>query len=141
MKKALATILAFVYLTATTGATINLHYCMDKLVAWGAGEEKEGQKSCPHCNMTKSGKEKHCGKQNKGCCKDEHKQLKIEKDQKAANSGFDVSKPFIQLSSPVPSPAFFAGYIFSASVEYPLTHAPPRSGNVSMIVRNCVYRI
>ena len=34
MKKLLITILALVYLTVSSGATVNLHYCMGKLMSW-----------------------------------------------------------------------------------------------------------
>ncbi len=34
MKKVLTTILAFVYLSTSMGATIHLHYCMGKLASW-----------------------------------------------------------------------------------------------------------
>src|SRR5258705_11087377 len=141
MKKFLATILAVIYLSTSMGATVHLHYCMDKLVAWGFGEKGMNKKSCPYCGMTKAtNTDKHCGKESKGCCKDEQKQVKIEKDQKVSEPGFVFNKLFIQSSSHA-SIKINCIYIFSPSLEYPLTHAPPQTRNVSLFVRNCIFRI
>src|SRR5882724_8707940 len=95
MKKFLVTILALVYLTSSVGATLHLHYCMDKLVAWGLGHEKSDKKSCPNCRMSQSTTDKHCVKESKGCCKDTQKQVKLENDQKLT----EVSNYFAQTST------------------------------------------
>ena len=141
MKKLLIAILAVVYLASSIGATIHLHYCMDKLVAWSLGNEKTSNIACPFCGMAKTTSDKHCGKQVKGCCKDEQKQIKVDKDQKAPNDiGFSYAKPFLQIANhtsfEIPSLA-----IISPTLEYPTSHAPPRAGNVPLFIRNSVFRI
>lgn len=53
MKKLVAIAFLLVYFTATTGATITMHYCMGELRSgklWHAGEKKE---VCPTCGMEK----------------------------------------------------------------------------------------
>jgi hypothetical protein len=141
MKKFLATILAVIYLSTSMGATLHLHYCMDKLVAWSFGKEETNKKSCPYCGMAKAtNTDKHCGKEIKGCCKDEQKQLKIEKDQKVSETGFDFNKPIFQ-STIHSALEINTVYVLSPFLEYPLTHAPPRTQNVSLFVLNCVFRI
>ena len=140
MKKLLVTILALVYLTASVGATVHLHYCMDKLVSWGFAHEKSDKNSCPYCGMNKTAGDKHCSQESKGCCKDEQKQIKGEKDQKISENGFDVSKLAIQ-SVTHSSLTVDNVNVFTTSIEYPLTHAPPRSKTISLFVRNCVFRI
>ncbi len=63
MKKVLTTILAFVYLSTSMGATIHLHYCMGKLASWGLIDHES--KNCTKCGMVKktSGSHRH-GSQN-----------------------------------------------------------------------------
>lgn len=140
MKKFLVTILALVYLTASVGATVNMHYCMDKLVAWGLGQEKPGKKSCPYCGMAKTSQDKHCGKESKGCCKDEQKIVKLENDQKISDASFQFSQVPFESISPVFSDYSFE-YVSSLTEEYPLSHAPPRTQNVALFVLNCDFRI
>ena len=84
MKKALALILAFLYAGSSTGATFHMHYCMGKLVevALWHGEVKP-------CNQCSTGHSKACAKK---CCRDEHKTVKLEKDQKAAEHAFHFNQ-------------------------------------------------
>src|SRR5450432_3882623 len=86
MKKVLATILAFVYLSSSMGATIHLHYCMGKLASWGLIDHES--KSCAQCGMTKRSPASQCMAAKMNCCKDEHKQIKTDKDQKLSPSEF-----------------------------------------------------
>jgi len=140
MKKVFAAILAFIYLSASMGATVHLHYCMNKLVAWSFVKEKINRKSCSYCGMAKTTPDNHCRKQTKGCCKDEQKQIKIAKDHKAVNASFNFVKPLLQITdnSSFASSSFI---VPSPTLEYPNTHAPPRAGNISLFLRNGVFRI
>ena len=56
------------YSASTIGATINMHYCMNKFASW---------------SLTNIKKEKcaNCGMKNTGCCKDEKKEIKLTLDQ------------------------------------------------------------
>lgn len=51
MKKFLVAILALLYLTTSTGATVHMHYCMGKLIDWGFTHSKKD--SCENCGMSK----------------------------------------------------------------------------------------
>ena len=130
MKKVLVTILAFTYLAVSSGATIHLHYCMGKLVGWDLGEHNK--KQCTNCGMEK--------KDRKGCCRDEHKTLQIEKDQKATEAAFQ----FIA-QSPAVLTITYAGlppvYIPSIAMGNAATHAPPPLSGVPVFLRNCNFRI
>ncbi|MBS0425003.1 MAG: hypothetical protein JST09_18895 [Bacteroidetes bacterium] len=141
MKKFLVTILALVYLTTSIGATVHFHFCMDKLVAWGLGSGKSKSKACPYCGMVKTSADKHCGKQSKGCCHDEHKQVKVEKDQKVVDAGFKLERPLLVIADHTLPGELSSIAVFSPSIEYPLTHAPPRTDKAPLFVRNCVFRI
>ena len=140
MKKFIAAILAIIYLSTSMGATIHLHYCMDKLVSWSLRPEAANKKSCPFCGMPKTTPDKHCGKQAKGCCKDEQKQIKVQKDQKAAEAGFTLAKPLLQTADHLTCelPSFI---LTTPTLEYPTSHAPPRAENISLFIRNCNFRI
>ena len=140
MKKLLVLILAFTYLTTSIGATVHFHYCMDKLVAWGLGHSQTKVNACPYCGMDRTDADKHCGKQSKGCCHDEQKQVKIEKDQKTADLAFDLAKPFLQIAEHSIF-EFSTITVDSPTLEYPTSHAPPRVGIISLFLRNCVFRI
>ena len=78
MKKVLIAITALVYFTVSTGATVNLHYCMGKLMSWDLSAKADG--NCGTCGMKKQG--------HKGCCNDEQKTFKVDKDQKVSESAF-----------------------------------------------------
>lgn len=70
MKKIAVILLLLVYSTTTFGATVHLHYCMDKLVGWSLWQSKD--EACGKCGM----KEKKGG-----CCKDEHKHFQLKENQ------------------------------------------------------------
>ena len=141
MKKLLATILALIYLSTSVGATLHLHYCMNKLVAWGFEIGQTNNKSCPYCGMVKTTSDKHCFKQSKGCCKDEQKHIKIEKDQKAAAFQYNLSKQIDGLISYSSTIEGSSPYIISPVLQYPTTHAPPSFEKVPVFIRNCIFRI
>ena len=133
MKKFIVAILAVLYLTTSMGTTIHLHYCMGKLVDWSLWYTTGAR--CSKCGMIESHKPA-----DNGCCKDEHKQLKIEKDQKLTESFSQLNKVVTEITS-VAIPIYsFSLPVFSTQV-YPKNNAPPRSCNTSLHIINCVFRI
>lgn len=140
MKKFLVAILAFLYLGTSVGATVHMHYCMDKLVAWGLGKEKNKKQSCTYCGMSKSTSDKHCGKESKGCCKDEQKQVKLDNDQKISEATIYIAQLLVETVTSAFSNYSFE-YVSSLTEKFPVVNAPPRAWNVSLFVRNCVFRI
>lgn len=131
VKKVFAAILALLYFTATTGATVHLHFCMGKLVEETLWHNEAEQ--CSKCGMEKN-------QQKNDCCKDEHKQIKLQNDHYLAVSNFSVFD-ITSLALPVafieiPSPA-----ITSISEGNPRSNAPPRSWDIPIYKRNCVFRI
>ena len=130
MKKLIVSILAALYLSSSIGATVHLHYCMDKLIGWSLKHQKDNR--CSKCGMIKKQK-------GKACCKDEYKQLKLQNDQKAA-----ASYQAVQLNSVALHTTFFElPFINFSSVaeENPLSHGPPLGQNIPLYVRNKVFRI
>ena len=127
MKKILVSIFAVFYLASSVGATVHLHYCMDKFIDWSL--LKSGGDKCDKCGMEKDG----------GCCKDENKFVKNNIDQKIAESSIQLTQ-----MAAVASPAAFiyiSEYHFSSIIqENPFGHAPPRNG-VGIYILNCVFRL
>jgi len=74
MKKLLSVILALLYLSTSVGATIELHYCMGRLIEWSLRHEDNSM--CSNCGMEKN------LELTSGCCKDEYKLVRIDQDQK-----------------------------------------------------------
>ena len=133
MKKILTLILAIFYMSSSTGATFHMHYCMGKLMdveLWHADDNK--------CSKCVAGHTKACAKQ---CCKDEHKTVKLEKDQqKSTESAFH----FMQLPAATASFSWCElpqVHPFSLIAAYPFSNAPPRSHKVPAHILHCTFRI
>lgn len=128
MKKFIVAILAFSYLVTSIGATIHLHYCMDKLVTWTLSGSAEDDK-CENCGM----------KKDDNCCKDEKKVVKNTTDQKTTESPILNLEVFTALISSFVSYEIDSYSSISSGVN--ATHAPPIKGNQEIYLRNCVFRI
>ncbi len=132
MKKFIVAILAILYISSSTGATVYMHYCMGKMANWGIGHNDS--KTCGKCGM-----EKKDSKDN-GCCKDEHKFLKNDSAQKITENNLQ----FLQLLSFAMPDSFIELNINnfpSLSEENPISHSPPLKNAVAVYIRNCVFRI
>jgi hypothetical protein len=130
MKKFLAAILAIVYLTVSSGATINLHYCMGKLMSWDLSAKNKN--TCGTCGMEKAGQ--------KGCCHDEHKQLKAEKDQKISEPVFQFLSINKVVSYPLSVDFALRFSSLQASDDW-CVHAPPVLAAVPVYLSNRNFRI
>jgi hypothetical protein len=128
MKKALVSILAVFYLTSTVGATIHLHYCMDKLIGWSLLKGEGGK--CDKCGMEKDG----------GCCKDEARVIKNSIDQNTAESA--VQSIQVLSNAALLTVTNTSENYFSSLIErHPICHAPPLISAGEIYILNCVFRI
>lgn len=132
MKKFIVTILAFLYITTSTGATIHLHYCMGELAQWGF--EADDSTTCDKCGMAEGDEEKS------NCCKDEHKFFKNNTDQKYAEAGLHLMQ-LLAITLPPSIFNFQANYIFRLTRGTPMNHAPPRGSGIAVYIRNCVFLV
>ncbi len=82
MKKVVVIFLLFIYSATTIGATVHLHFCMDKFVGWDFNLNKE--KKCGRCGMKESTTKK-------GCCKDETKKFKLDTDHQISVTDYYTS--------------------------------------------------
>jgi hypothetical protein len=130
MKKVLVTILAFTYLVVSSGATINLHYCMGKLVNWDFSHQQ--QSKCDVCGMQKA--------DHKGCCNDKHKVFQIDKDQKTV----EFSWQFLPLYTDAVIHHYgdlSAFHATSIAIENPVSHGPPLLSTIPIFLLHCDFRI
>ncbi len=129
MKKTVVILLMIIYGSATMGATVHLHYCMNELVGWSLWHSEKEE--CGRCGM----------KEDKtSCCKDEHKHFKLKADhQKAATAAllnFNLAPAIINTI-----PNFnFQGFVKNTE-RYSTCHAPPDIGKLSLQVLNCTFLI
>ncbi len=138
MKKVLAAILAFVYLSTSMGATIHLHYCMGKLASWGLIDHES--KNCTECGMVKNTSPSRGISEKMDCCRDEHMQIKIDKDQKLFPSEFfkyNYLSPAIALNDN----SVKSTKAVSISEAYPNTNAPPLSDKLPLFILYCNFRL
>jgi hypothetical protein len=130
MKKLITSIFILTYFVTSTGAAVQLHYCMNELVSWDVNGKTKA--NCGECGMEKQG--------HKGCCHDENKLIKIEKDHKVSSASFD----FLQLPAPLHTAMNVKqGFtpVFNIITFYPSAHAPPKAGKVPIYLFNSLFRI
>ena len=132
MRKLIASIIAILYLTASSGASVYAHYCMDKLV--GVNLVQSTTTSCENCGMEKS-----VGKKS-DCCKDQHKLIKLDNDQKANEAAFQLPVLLGQAITITYADNYIVHYPSSVTEEHPNSNSPPLSGR-SITTRHCVFLI
>lgn len=129
MKRFIATILAVIYFTASTGATVNIHYCMGKLQSMDVWQSTVKKKVCSKCGMANK----------RGCCEDKHQVVKLEKKYNIPVTGFSVAKIISYTAH-----SYSTAQILIKSgkvVHYSSSNSPPGTGNSPLFIRNCVFRI
>ncbi|HQS25451.1 MAG: HYC_CC_PP family protein [Bacteroidota bacterium] len=129
MKKIVVILLLLIYGSATMGATIHMHYCMNEFVGWSLWHG-EKEKECGKCGM----KEKKGG-----CCKDEHKQVKLKTEhQKSATAQYIQFLDVPALITPV---ADFSFKVTPTSLAFPVSNAPPKIPRERLYILHCVFLI
>ena len=130
MKKLTVSIFAVFYLAISSGFTVHIHYCMNKVAGWNLFHSDKGK--CGTCGMHKD--------DSKGCCKDEQKVVKFTNDQKLTDNSFTQIQ---QLSLAIITPVITDhDYLTTQSELTELFNLPPPYlRSVPVFVRNCNFRI
>ncbi|RYG39925.1 MAG: hypothetical protein EOO01_28525 [Chitinophagaceae bacterium] len=129
MKKIIVILLCLIYGFTTMGATIHLHYCMNEFVGWDLVHGHK-DKECDKCGMKED---------KSGCCKDEHKQVKLKTEhQKGSLTSFT---PIFHDPGFIPSLADFIPASPIISLSFPVPHAPPPVTPKRILILNCVFLI
>jgi len=129
MKKVLVAILLLTYAFASSGASVDLHYCMGKLI--GLDFDHASKKQCGNCSMPV--------KDSKGCCNSKQVQVKIDKDQQATHNNISISNDFIAVASIYP--VLNNILLGSTTIIYPLIHGPPLISYTPVYLFDCSFRI
>ncbi|WP_147202018.1 HYC_CC_PP family protein [Segetibacter aerophilus] len=125
MKKFFVTILTFIYLVTTTGATLHTHYCMGKVFSVDF-VKKDG---CTKCGMQTS----------EDCCKDELKVIKVNDNHQQAINEISSAPAFAIVEKQYTIAADTLSSTTLASAIY--NNSPPNSSGTSLCVLYCVFRI
>jgi len=131
MKKFFVAMLAILHMGTSTGVTIELHYFMGKLVKWTLGHDYNTL--CSNCGMEK----KHGLA--KGCCKDEYKRVKIDKDQNLTPKDIRLSQAITEIRLTVSGHSILPLLVSAASVTK--INGPPNGSHTPLTILNCVFRI
>ncbi|MDQ6904691.1 MAG: hypothetical protein M3139_16985 [Bacteroidota bacterium] len=130
MKKIIATILLALYFAASSGAVIEMHFCMGKFVAIHLVNANTEKEFCKDCGMEKK----------KGCCENKHHIIKTDKQYDVNNSPVNITAPINILAT------FFISNsntkVFTTSyITFPLSNSPPSITNVPAYIINCTYLV
>ncbi|WP_207513545.1 hypothetical protein [Longitalea luteola] len=125
MKKFLVTILAFVYLTSTFGATLRLDCCLEKLVSIGLGAAVEDDS---------------LQEENKGDCNDDHKKAKLGHEQKRNDAKIRFAK-YVPASLDTNYPDYSFHPVSTLREAYPVNNAPPQKAMIPLFILHCVHRL
>ena len=129
MKKVLIAILLFTYTFAASGASVDLHYCMGKLI--GLDFAYASKNDCSNCGMPLKDK--------KGCCNNKQLQAKVDKDQQAAYNNISFANDHFAIIAHYT--VADAAKINSTTITHHSTHAPPLIQNSPTYLLNCNFRI
>jgi hypothetical protein len=133
MKKFVTAILAMLYLSTASGATVHMHFCMGKLADWSVLMHND-EDTCSNCGMEKS------ASKDNGCCKDEHKFIENDNDQKAVDS-FISNLSVQSIDLPVSFPPLHNVAVVSICETHPVSNAPPRSSGIAVYILNRTFLI
>lgn len=127
MKKLIALILTIVYMTASSGVVLNLHYCMGNLASIRVDNFKD--------NLCKCGMKST----SKGCCHNEVKVVKLTNVHKQAIVNFLVSPPVDVMPSGLSLIDICKS--FETDVNISFAKGPPILNSPPIYLSNCVFRI
>ncbi len=133
MKRMLLTFLAILYLGTSSGFAMHFHYCMDELI--GTSLSKADVENCDSCGMEVD------PAADNGCCKEEFKQLKADKNENVEDFALQIMKTLGTSLPPaiLDIPSFLQ--LATSAGDYPIVNSPPESSTVPVYLLNCVFRI
>lgn len=130
VKKIAAILLVLVYVSATVGATVHLHYCMNEFVGWTLYDDRSDK--CGKCGME--------GKNEEGCCKDEHRHFKLKADHQNTK-GVPFLSSLVTPAVVVPVSDFTCLSSIVFSKEYSNYHPPPDIQKEDLYIFYCFFLI
>ena len=138
MKRFFASVMAFLYLSTSMGATLHLHYCMGKLVGWGLKSHESA--ACAFCGMEKKTDSSTGIFTKKNCCRDDHKEIKTAGDQKLVQTEFQFLKLIPDVSLEY-APTFSSLQFHPEFSTQSVVNGTPKAGKQPVFLLNCNFRI
>jgi hypothetical protein len=126
VKRIAVTILALVYLSTSAGASLDIHYCMGKMVS--AHLAFSPKQYCSKCGMKIAG----------GCCKDEFRSLKITDSHQPV---FALQHQISERSISRPESIFQVRFFNTGNTVFSKNNSPPNRYPGSLHTLLCVFRI
>ena len=127
MKKAVAFILAFMYLGLSSGLAVNIHYCMGKVTDVDVNNYSD--KSCV-CNMKEG---------SMPCCGHFYELVKVNDEHQVAAADFSFKPPAIVLHTF--NNLFALLTLPQTSNKVTAIHIPPLLSPPDIYIQNCIFRI
>jgi hypothetical protein len=127
MKKVFFAILSLVYLAVSSGAALNIHYCMGRVTQ--VAYRFTNSRVCDRCGMANK----------KGCCHNEFKFVKLTDDQQKAKA--DIALAAVHAILPATGGSQLQpeqGITIDPSMEY---NSPPDKRVTSIYLHDSVFRI
>ena len=128
MKKVIALMLALLYITASGGVVLNVHYCMGNISSVDVDNFKS--EKCDKCGMENS---------SSGCCHSELKVVKVDYSHKASTVAYNLEVPVSDAAVQVS--LIDISKLVSYKMEKPVAHAPPVNTSPDLNILNCVFRV
>jgi len=129
VKKALVTILLVTYAFASSGVSVDLHYCMGKLI--GLELDYSAKSGCSNCGMSTKAQE--------GCCDNKQIQVKVDKEQQVTYNNISLFNHQIAIAPEYP---IIDGFLHSSTIiAHPSIHGPPLITHIPVYLFNCTFRI
>jgi len=129
MKKILAFILLITYAFASSGASVDLHYCMGKLI--GLDFDYSSKRQCGNCKMPV--------KDTKGCCNNKQFKAKIDTDQQVTQNNISLNNDFTATTHEY---SVLNNILYnSTTIVHPLIHGPPLISYTPLYLFDCSFRI
>lgn len=128
MKKIFTIFIAILYLSVSTGMTVEIHLCMGKIADISLIPADEH--TCGECGMAKGANE---------CCKDELKFVKLNDSHKLIKSAYQLAVP----EAIILHEYYLADHRLASRFSFNQSnnHSPPDLVQPSLFILNCVFRI
>ena len=127
MKKLVIILLFLVYGSASIGATVHSHYCMDKFAGWSLWHGSHD--TCSKCGMDESKND---------CCKDEHQSVKLKAEHEKTAAAFVQATDAavcVTYYIDVPEKTIFT------STSAPFSDVPPELPSQRLHILHCIFLI
>jgi hypothetical protein len=130
MKKLFILLFTLFYFAAASGASVNMHFCMDELVnvnLWARSSD-----ACDKCGTEK--------KADKNCCETKQEKIHVDKNQKLSQFSYKIPE-LSAIQTCFSLPDFQRVVLNEISLTLPPGKAPPKNYEVPAYLLLCTFRI